>query len=99
MTLSLATEQRLKKGKLYELFAKHKEDWTKVAKTAYDFVRSTFPKESIIRHDDVAKALLPVIEVDARLRKALDSNKLTQKYWIGDFTDLIIEQSWVVISK
>jgi hypothetical protein len=98
MSLSLATEQRLKRVKLHDLFSQHEVEWTKVAKTAYDFVKSTFPKNAKIRPDDVAKALEPIIEVDEKLRKYLDMKKLTQKYWISDFTDLIIERTWSTIS-
>ena len=35
----------------------------------------------------------------ANLRQVLDSNKLSQKYWIDFFTALVIDRTWDSLSK
>jgi len=42
--------------------------------------------------DDIKKILQPLVELHPELRKFLGKNKLTQKYWIGDFTDYILHK-------
>jgi hypothetical protein len=98
MALSLEAEQRLAKVKLIELFNERKAQWTAAAKTAHKYVKDTFPKGKI-RRDDVAAVLRPVLAVDDHLRKFLDARKLTQKYWLTDFTDLIVDRTWDEISN
>lgn len=98
MALSLEAEQRLTKVKLIEFFADRQAEWTAAAKTAYKYVKDTFP-EGKIRPDDVAGVLRPVLAVDGHLRNYLDARKLTQKYWLTDFTDLILDRTWEQISK
>lgn len=97
MSLTLEVEQRLEKATLVALFTDHEADWRAAAQNAVDFIRSNFPAGSTIRPDDVAKALKPVIEVNERLKKRLLDKKLTQKYWVSDFADLIIERAWDII--
>jgi hypothetical protein len=65
----------------------------------HDFLKGNFPDGSAIRHDDVAKALQPLIEVNEELRDELHRGRLTQKYWIARFTDLIIDRTWNEITK
>ena len=99
MALSLATEQRLQNAGLIALFDQHNGDWSAAAQTAYDFVKDTFPSGSTIRQDDVSKALTPVFEVTDRLRNFLAVKKLTQKYWVKFFADLVIDRTWTAISQ
>ncbi|WGF86370.1 hypothetical protein [Marinivivus vitaminiproducens] len=94
MGLTLESEQRLEAVNLAAFFVKYETTWLKAAKRAYVFVQDTFPHGATIRPDDVAKALLPVMEVDTQLRDELNKSKLKQKYWISDFVDLIIERTW-----
>lgn len=94
MALTLKAEQRLEAASLVELFEQHQEQWTAAAKRTYDFIQTSFPKDASVRPDDVAKALMPILEVDDILRNKLAEDKLRQKYWISDFTDLIIERVW-----
>jgi hypothetical protein len=98
MALSLATEQRLLRAGLVQLFIDHEVEWTAAAQTAYNYVEGSFPLGATIRHDDVAKALAPVFEVSATLRNYLSAGKLTQKYWVKDFADLVIDRTWAQIS-
>jgi hypothetical protein len=58
------------------------------------FIKNNFPEGSIIRRDDVSKALIPVLEVNEVLKESLNENKLRGKFWIKDFADLIIDKTW-----
>jgi hypothetical protein len=99
MALTLDVEQRLEDVGLIEFFNDDRERWKELAKKTYDFLKGSFPAGSVIRRDDVAKALKPLIEVDEELRDQLHANKLTQQYWILRFTDLIIDRTWNEITK
>jgi len=99
MALSLEAEQRLGKAELIKLFDDRRKEWAAAAKTAYKYVKDTFPKNAKIRPDDVAKVLKPILAINDHLRDHLDAGRLTQKYWQTDFTDLILDRTWDEISK
>jgi hypothetical protein len=99
MALSLEAEQRLGKVDLIKLFGDRRKEWTAAAKTAYKYLKDTFPKNAKIRPDDVAGVLRPILAVNGPLREHLDAGRLTQKYWLTDFTDLILDRTWNEISK
>jgi hypothetical protein len=99
MALTLDVEQRLQDVQLIAFFDKHRATWETVAKQTYDFLKGNFPANSTIRPDDVAKALKPLVEVNEDLRDELHRSKLTQKYWIAYFTDLIIDRTWNKIKE
>jgi hypothetical protein len=61
---------------------------------AYDYTRKTYPDGSTIRRDDVAEALIPVLEVHPKLRAFLKSEKIRGKHWIEDFCDYVLEKTW-----
>lgn len=98
MALTLAKEQRLQKVGLIALFEQHEDTWRRFAATAYAYTRGTWPEQAQVRPDDVAKPLRTTLEVSALLRNHLDVKRLTQKYYIDDFADLIIERTWAIIS-
>jgi len=99
MSLTLEAEQRLDKVSLVTLFDNHQVVWTAAAQRTYDFIEASFPANSVIRQDDVAKALKPVLEVNGLLKAKLARDKLTQRYWVSHFTDLIIDRVWQQISQ
>ena len=99
MSLTLEVEQKLQAVGLTKLYDKHKSKWVSLAKKAYAFVLNNFPNNAIIRRDDVAKALLPVMTVNENLKKYFGVQKLTQKYWFSYFVDLILDRCWADISK
>jgi hypothetical protein len=99
MALTLEAEQRLRAVGLIEFFSAHEDNWIADARETYQFVRRNFPPAEMIRPDDVAKALKPILEVDPLLRGELNRGKLKQKYWIGDFADLIIDRTWSRITE
>jgi hypothetical protein len=99
MSLTLQAEQRLNSVNLLTLFAEHQAAWKAAAQRTYNFIKEGFPADAEIRPDDVAKALLPILEVDERLKIKLAKDKLKQKFWVADFTDLIIDRVWEEISQ
>jgi hypothetical protein len=48
----------------------------------------------VIRRDDVAKYLVPTLEVHEDLGDFLDGNKIRGKFWITFFADLIVDRTW-----
>lgn len=98
MGLTLVVELRLKSVKLTDFFAAHEADWTAAAQSTKDFLKQQFPAGSVIRQDDIAKALHSILEVDSRLKAKLATERLTQKYWVGDFADLVIDRVWTKLT-
>jgi hypothetical protein len=98
MALTLDTEQKLESAGLINFFTEHEAIWRAIVKKGYDYLKGNFPHDSHVRPDDVAKVLLPLIEVDEDLRAYLNANKLTQKYWISYFTDLAIDRTWTQVT-
>ena len=99
MALTLEAEQRLEAMGLLALYNEHQAAWVETAKQTKDFVTENFPEGSKIRRDDVAKALIPILEVNETLKDELDDKKLRGKFWIKDFADLIIDQTWDELEK
>ncbi|MGD9690039.1 MAG: hypothetical protein AB7K52_10340, partial [Phycisphaerales bacterium] len=75
-------------------FARDEATWLAAARSAHAYVKSGFPPGSRVRRDDVARALVPVIEVRADLRARLDELKLRPRCWVARFADLIIDRAW-----
>ena len=99
MALTLEAEQRLEAVELVEFFQRHEAIWEGIARDTYQFVQENFPPNSIVRPDDVAKVLRPIVEVSQELRDELNRNRLRQKFWISDFTDLIVDRTWNRITQ
>ena|SRR5690242_13877363 len=94
MALTLEAEQRLESVGLVDFFNEHLEGWLKAAQETKAFIKGNFPEGALIRRDDVAKALIPILEVNEILKDQLNANKLRGKFWIRDFADLIIDRTW-----
>jgi hypothetical protein len=94
MALTLEAEQRLMAVSLAALFDQHQGPWLQAAQETKTFIQGNFPTGSIIRRDDVAKALVPILEVNEILKDKLNEKKLRGKFWIKDFGDLIIDRTW-----
>jgi hypothetical protein len=99
MALTLEEEQRLESVGLISFYAEDQETWQTAAKETYNFVKQNFPPGSLIRRDDVAKALRPILEVNEALRDELAENKLRGKFWVLFFTNLIIDRVWDSIAE
>ena len=96
------TQQELQalKGKGFgELYKKHKVQWKKRAKTAYQYVSQNWPTGAAARIDDVAEVLTPILTVDDDIRKFLQQKKAHQKYWVRYCCDYILDQVWLEISS
>jgi hypothetical protein len=94
MGLTLEAEQRLEKVGLVGFFERDIATWRDVAQKTHLFVRDGFPAGSIIRRDDVQKALIPILAVNESLGEYLDTNRLRGKFWISFYADLIIDRTW-----
>ena len=94
MALTLEAEQRLTDVGLVALFDQHEAMWLAAAKDTKKFVRDNFPDGALIRRDDVAKALHPILEVHETLKTYLDTERLRGKFWVRFFVDLIIDRTW-----
>jgi hypothetical protein len=99
MALTLEAEQRLEAVGLIDLFTAHQAAWLQAAKETKEFIAGNFPAGSKIRRDDVAKALIPILEVNEILKDSLNDKKLRGKFWIKDFADLIIDRTWEELEK
>jgi hypothetical protein len=99
MALTLEAEQRLETVSLVGLFGQHQAIWLKAAKETKAFIAGNFPAGSKIRRDDVAKGLIPVLEVNETLKDKLNESKLRGKFWFKDFADLIIDRTWDDLEK
>lgn len=94
MALTLEAEQRLEAAGLVGLFNQHQAAWLATARQTKTFVRRNFPAGALIRRDDVAKALHPIVEVNETLKIYMDTEKLRGKFWIRFFVDLIVDRTW-----
>jgi len=98
MALTLPKLQRLERAGLVKHFTDNEAMWTAQAKDAYDYIKKGFSGEKV-RPDDVHAALLSIVDVDKPLRKHLDANRLSQRYYLLDFTSLVLDRTWDAISK
>jgi hypothetical protein len=73
------------------LFDQHQAYWGAMAEQARAVMTERIPHgEPTV--DDIKKILLPLVEIDPRLRAHITKTKTVQKYWIGDFTDYILHR-------
>ena len=98
MAITLEVQQRLENVSLATFFHEHKGQWERLARQAYQFILKGFPEGVVVHPDDVAKALVPLLEVSKPLSDYLAANKLKQKYWVRDFCDLILDRCWTKLT-
>jgi hypothetical protein len=84
---------------MVQFFQAHEPDWQADVQKAYDYLKANFPAGSLIRPDDVRQVLLPIKQTDERLGATLNTKHLTQKYWVGNFVDLVVDKTWPNIKK
>ena len=97
MSLTLKAEQMLIAVGLVEFFDDDPDSWRTLAKETYGFVVLHFGSDAVVRRDDVAGVLVPLLEVNEPLGACLQEKKLKQRYWIAHFADLILDRSWDTI--
>jgi len=94
MALTLEAEQRMNDVGLVAFFAASEVAWRGTVQATKNFVRGNFPAHSMIRRDDVAKGLIPILEVHEDFKDFRNEHKLRGKFWIKDFADLLIDRTW-----
>jgi hypothetical protein len=91
MGLTEVARLRLEAKSFAKLFTDHETEWTKMAERAKKLIADQLDHgEPTV--DDIKKTLLPLVEIHPKLRAHLDGKKLTQKYWVSDFTDYVLHK-------
>lgn len=98
MALTLEAEQRMDDVGLVQFFTTSQPAWLATVQATKNFVRGNFPTGSLIRHDDVAKALVPILEVHENFKQFRETGKLRGKFWIKDFADLLTDRTWAQLT-
>ncbi|MDF0601269.1 hypothetical protein P1J78_11055 [Psychromarinibacter sp. C21-152] len=94
MGLTLEAEQRMEDVGVTAFFEEDRATWIAVVRETREFIVNQFPDGALIRRDDVAKALVPVLEVHEDFKDYRNAQKLRAKYWIRDFADLLVDRAW-----
>lgn len=94
MALTLESEQRLEDVGLGDFYDADQDNWLNTVQDTKKFVKKNFPNGALIRRDDVAKALIPILEVHELFKDFRNNQKLRGKFWIRDFADLLIDRTW-----
>lgn len=94
MALTLEVEQRLGDVGLIAFYQGEAAAWLAVVRETHAFVRAHFPPDAPIRRDDVAKALVPILEVHEGFKDFRNAEKLRGKFWIKDYVDLLVDRTW-----
>ena len=91
MGLTGVARIRLENKGFAKLFTDHQHEWISMAEKAKSLIAGQLPHgEPTV--DDIRKTLLPLVELHPKLREHLEKQKLKQKYWIGDFTDYLLQK-------
>lgn len=97
MSLTLEAEQRMRDVGMIAFYENDAGDWLATVRETRVFLQGKFPTDAPIRRDDVAKALVPILEVHEAFKDFRNEWRLRPKYWIKDFADLLIDRTWDVI--
>jgi hypothetical protein len=86
---------KLDNAQLTDLFRSDRVRWKDMAKRAKDYV-AEFIKRTDIHPDDVIPILVPRLELDSKLRVAVEGKKLAQnRYtWFGEY---VLDMVWTEI--
>lgn len=93
MALTLEKQIRLDSAGVTAYFNTNRPAWKTAAKRAYDYIKTGFAGQPV-RIDDVVEPLVSVVEIDKSYRDLRNKKKLTQKYWIADFAEYVLDQVW-----
>jgi len=94
MGLTLESERRLEAAGVIEHFDENRAAWLAAIQETYRFVETNFPRGARIRKDDIAKAMLPIVEVNEAYQDFRNEGKLRAKYWNSLFADLVVDRTW-----
>jgi hypothetical protein len=93
MALTESKIKELRDKKFDTLYEEHKAEWTKLAKTAYVYVKQNITGGNEPRPDDVAGVLLPVLKPHDEVRKHQDDKSARASRYVLMFTEYVIDQS------
>lgn len=95
MALTAENEQRLKDAGLIKFLDEHRPAFRRLAAAAFAYTKGYVqPVGQPVRVDDVAAALELSLRVSKELEQFLATHRLTQKYWVRFFADLILDRLW-----
>lgn len=94
MGLTLEAEQRLEAAGVIAHYNDNAEAWLAAIRQTKQFVETNFPAGAKIRKDDIAKALVTIIEVNEGYQDYRNVKKLRAKLWNTLFADLVVDRTW-----
>ena len=94
MGLTLEAEQRMENAGVIAFYDQHQGEWLATVRDTKRFVEGNFPDGARIRRDDVAKALVTVVEVNEGFQDFRNERKLRGKFWNTLFADLVVDRTW-----
>ena len=97
MALTLEKLQRLEAVDATDFFQRDRARWLMAARRAHNYVKAGFGGKEV-RIDDCVTPLVAVMEIDRAYREFLNRKKLRQKYWMADFAEYVLDQTWPEIS-
>lgn len=94
MGLTLESEQRLEAAGVIGHYNENEDAWLATIKETRKFVEGNFPTGAKIRKDDIAKALVTIVEVNEGYQDFRNEKKLRAKFWNTLFADLVVDRTW-----
>jgi hypothetical protein len=75
-----------------KLYTEHKAKWDKMVEKSVESVRACIAENEAIKAGDVVAAVEHGIKISKEFEKHLQTNKLTQQYWVKWYAEYIVEQ-------
>jgi hypothetical protein len=92
MGLSESKKEELEAKDFHRLFKKYNAKWNAIAHKAHDYAKENITGGNEPRPDDIAEALLPILNADTDLRKHQTDNRASAKKYKLAFADYIVDQ-------
>ena len=92
MGLSESKKEDLEAKDFHLLFKKHRPKWAAIAEKAYAYAQENITEGREPRGDDVADALLPILNADTDLKAHQRANKANAKRYREMFAEYIVDQ-------
>jgi hypothetical protein len=92
MALTQVVRLKLEGAGFSDLFTQYEAQWESLAEQARGLMAAAMPAGQSPTVVDIKKTLFPLVEISPELRSFLQNEKLTQKFWITDFTDYILHR-------
>ena len=94
MGLSESKKKELEAKNFHRLFTnkKHNQRWREIVQRARVYARDNITGGNEPRPDDVAEALLPILNADSDLREHQKDNRAMAKKYKEAFADYIVDQ-------